>query len=79
MGENKIDIERRYIKSLDDELLLWKILTKMQADLESIKNVQQRQMEDKEQWIRKLIYLIVGILSTLAGASGIFRAILGGI
>ena len=77
MGENQV--EKRYIKSLDDELLLWKVLTKMQNDIETIKQVQQQQMADKEAWIRKLIYLIVGILSTLAGVSGVFRAILGGI
>lgn len=37
----------------------------------------KNQIQDKEAWIRKLIYLIIAVLGSLAGAGGFIKAIIG--
>jgi len=53
-------------------------LEKLENKVDYIKDYLLTQITDKESWIRKLIYLIIAVLGSLAGVGGIVKILLGG-
>jgi len=72
-----------------DEMTVMKVILRLKQSIDElkleVKNLSERfdffkeQIREKDSWQRKLIYITLTLLGTIAGAGGIVKAILGAI